>query len=231
MTEFAGHAQPDRSHSQALPVLPAQADQQLLACHECDQLHQRRSLPTGARALCSRCGALLYRHRANSIERSLSLYLTALVLLLLTISFPFMSISLSGQLQQTHLFSGIHELFHEGYWPLALLVLLTIIVIPLVQISGYLALLGPLHRARNGHPVRGIRHGARLFRWMRAMRPWSMIEVYVLGVLVSLVKLSNYATIIPGTALFSLGALMLVLAAAASALDSDEVWQRLETCS
>jgi len=196
--------------------------QPLVACHECDQLHQRQSLPTGAAAVCSRCGAVLYRHRANSIERSLSLYFTALVLLLLTISFPFMDISLSGQTQQTHLFSGIRLLFQEGYWPLAGLVLLTIIIIPLVQISGYLSLLWPLHRGR-----RFIR-GAHLFRWMRAMRPWSMIEVYVLGVLVSLVKLANYATIIPGTALYSLGALMLVLAAAASALDPDEVWQRLE---
>ena len=196
--------------------------QQLVACHECDQLHQRQSLPAGTTATCSRCGAVLYRHRANSIERSLSLYFTALILLLLTISFPFMDISLTGQTQQTHLFSGIRILFHEGYWPLALLVLLTIIVIPLIQISGYLALLWPLHRGR-----RAIR-GAHLFRWMRAMRPWSMIEVYVLGVLVSLVKLANYATIIPGTALYSLGALMLVLAAAASALDPDEVWQRLE---
>ena len=204
------------------PDRPHRPGQPLVACHQCDQLHQRRSLPTGAAAVCERCGAVLYRHRTNSIERSLSLYFSALVLLLLTISFPFMSISLSGQLQQTHLFSGIHTLFLEGYWPLAALVLLTIIVIPLVQISGYLSLLWPLHRGRR------CVHGARMFRWMRAMRPWAMIEVYVLGVLVSLVKLATYATIIPGTALYSLGALMLVLAAAASALDPDEVWQRLE---
>ena len=198
------------------------ATQSLIACHECDQLHQRQSLPSGATAVCSRCGALLYRHRANSIERSLSLYFTALILLLLTIGFPFMDISLSGQTQQTHLFSGIHLLFHEGYWPLAVLVLVTIVLVPLVQIVGYLTLLWPLRRGRR------VIRGAHLFRWMRAMQPWSMIEVYVLGVLVSLVKLANYATIIPGTALYSLGALMLVLAAAASVLDPDEIWQRLE---
>jgi len=195
---------------------------ELGACPECDQLHRRRPLPEGGSARCSRCNALLYRHRHNSLERSLSLYLTALVLLILTNIFPFMGFSLSGQLRETLLFSGIFELFQEGYWPLALLVLMTIIVIPAVQICGYIWLLWPLHHGRRSFGA------ARLFRWLRAMRPWAMIEVYVLGVLVSLVKLANYASVVPGIALFSLGLLMLTLAAAASSLDPDDIWRQLD---
>ena len=200
------------------PPLPSS---ELTACPECDQLHRYQPLPVGAAASCSRCGAVLYRHKHNGIEHALGLYLTALVLLLLTNIFPFMGFSLSGQLQETLLFSGIHELFREDYWPLALLVLLTIIVVPSFQICGYIWLLWPLSRGRRCHG------GTHLFRWLRAMRPWAMIEVYVLGVLVSLVKLAAYATIIPGIALFSLGLLMLTLATAASSLDPDQVWRQL----
>jgi len=194
----------------------------LLACHECDALYRRQTLPTGGTARCRRCGAVLYRHRGNSIDRSLALYLTALVLLVLTNSFAFMGFELSGQLRETHVFSGAAELFREGYWPLGSLVLLTIVIIPGLQITGFLYVLWPLH---HGHRPPW---GARVFRWMRAMGPWAMIEVYVLGVLVALVKLASYAAVIPGISLFSLGALMLTLAAAATSLDADEVWQRLE---
>ncbi len=193
----------------------------LMACHDCDLLHHRRSLPRGGKALCRRCGAVLYRHRANAIERSLSLQLTAAVLLVLTCGFPFMGFALSGQVNETHLFSGIQQLYQQGYWPLASLVLLTIVLVPGLQISGSIYVLWPLHHGRRAPAA------ARVFRWVRAMRPWAMIEVYVLGVLVSLVKLAGYATILPGVALFSLGALMLTLAAAAATLDPDQVWQKL----
>lgn len=204
--------------TQATPA----ADNNLLACHECDCLH-RRGPPTRGTARCRRCGAVLYRHRPNSIAHALALYLTALILLVLTNTFPFMGFELSGQVRETHLISGTLELFQQGYWPLGTLVILTITIIPAIQISGYLAVLWPLHL---GHTPA---HGRLLFRWMRAMRPWAMVEVYVLGVLVSLVKLASYATVIPGVALFSLGALMLALAAAASSLDPDTVWRRLSS--
>lgn len=200
----------------------ASTSNELVACHHCDCLHRRGPSALRGVARCRRCGAVLYRHRPHGIARSLSLYLTALALLILTNSFPFMGFELSGQVRQAHLITGTLELFQQGYWPLGLLVTLTITVIPTVQVLGYLAILWPLHHGRTPS------YGAWLFRWMRAIRPWAMIEVYVLGVLVALVKLASYATVIPGVALFSLGGLMLALAGATASLDPDNVWRRLD---
>jgi paraquat-inducible protein A len=194
--------------------------QTLITCHECGLLQRLERLPKGASALCGRCGALLHRHRPNSLDRTLAWTLAGAILFAVANSFPFLRFELSGQIAQTTLISGVRDLYHQGFWGLAGLVLLTSILIPLIQISMLLYILIPLKLDRVPW------HMARVFRLLRSLEPWGMMEVFMLGILVSIVKLASMATIIPGIALWAFGALIFVLAAAMAALDPDIVWDR-----
>ncbi len=194
----------------------------LIACHECDLIHRVKPLPQKGVANCSRCGSLLYSNKPNSIERTLALSLAGLFLFVLANSFPFLALKTDTQLHQTNLITGIKVLYDQGMEPLSILVFLTTILAPAAQLLGMLYLLLPL-RQRRVPP-----HFAMIFRFVRGLQPWSMMEVFMLGILVSIVKLAKIAAIVPGVAIFSFFGLIVVLAAATASLDPHELWHRWE---
>jgi paraquat-inducible protein A len=194
----------------------------LIACHECDLIHRVKPLPKKGIANCSRCGSVLYRHKPNSLERTLALSLAGLVLFVLANSFPFLALKMESQTHQTNLITGIKVLYTQGMPGLAAVVLLTTILAPLAQLLGMLYLLLPLRH--NRVPLKF----APIFRLVRWLQPWSMNEVFMLGILVSVFKLAKMAQIVPGIAIFSFFALIVVLAAATVSLDPHEIWHRWE---
>lgn len=195
---------------------------QLVACHECDLLQQVAPLPPRAAARCVRCGAMLHRTRPNSIERTLALVISGLILFSVANSFPFLAFDMQGQETQTKLITGVIDLYRQGMLPLAAVVLLTSVAAPLLQLLGLLYVLLPLKLGRTPWLL------VPAFRLVSTLAPWAMMEVFLLGILVSVVKLAGMASIIPGIALWAFALLILVLAAAGAALDSEEVWERLE---
>jgi paraquat-inducible protein A len=194
----------------------------LIACHECDLIHRVRALPQKGIANCTRCGSVLYRHKPNSLERTLALSLAGLVLFVLANAYPFLALKMESQTHQTNLITGIKELYTQDMQGLAVVVLLTTILAPLAQLLGMLYLLLPLRHNRVPPKF------APVFRFVRGLQPWSMMEVFMLGILVSVVKLAKMAQIVPGIAIFSFFALILVLAAATVSLDPHEIWHRWE---
>lgn len=194
----------------------------LIACHECDLIHRVKPLPIKGVANCIRCGSVLYRHKPNSLERTLALSLAGLVLFVLANSFPFLALKMGAQVHQTNLIAGIKVLYIQGMQGLAALVLLTTILAPLAQLLGMLYLLLPLRHDRVPPQF------APIFRFVRGLQPWSMMEVFMLGILVSVVKLAKMAQIVPGIAIFSFFGLIVVLAAATVSLDPHEIWHRWE---
>ena len=194
----------------------------LIACHECDLIHRVKPLPKKGVANCIRCGSVLYRHKSNTLERTLALSLAGLVLFLVANWFPFLSLKMETQVHQTNLITGIEVLYNQGMQPLAILVLLTTILAPLVQLLGMLYVLLPLRHDRVPPKF------APIFRLVRGLETWSMMEVFMLGILVSVVKLAKMAQIVPGIAIFSFFGLIVVLAAANVSLDPHEIWDRWE---
>ena len=194
----------------------------IVACHDCDLLNRLPGQST-ATILCARCGAVLRRAKPNSIERSLALTLCGLILFVLSNSFPFLAMKTGGFVQETTLLTGIHELWKQELYGLATLVLLTCVLVPLAQMTGLLYILAPLHWARGPAPF-----AARVFRLVQEVAPWGMMEVFMVGILVALVKLGHMATIIPGVSVFSFGALIFVMAAAFTSLDPPLLWDRLD---
>jgi paraquat-inducible protein A len=194
----------------------------LMACHDCDLLQRIPAVADGMTVSCCRCGAVLAKPKRNSLERSLAMAVTGLVLFVLANSFPFLGFKVQGQLRETLLLSGIRQLYLQGMPEVAVLVLVTTVLAPLAQLLALLYILLPL---KLGQPAPGMFH---VFRRLRSIEPWSMMEVFMVGILVSVVKLAKMAQIIPGTAAFCFMALIFVMAACMASLDSHEVWNRWE---
>lgn len=196
--------------------------QRIVACPDCDLLNRLEEC-SHASQLCARCGAVLYRPRPNSIERSLALTLTALILFFLSNSFPFLAIKSGSLFQETTLLTGVHQLWKQELQGLSLLVLLTCVFVPLAQMLGLLYILAPLQWLHRPAP-----HAIRVFRLVQEVAPWGMMEVFMIGILVALVKLGHMATIIPGISAVSFGILIFIMAAAFSSLDPVLLWDRLD---
>jgi paraquat-inducible protein A len=194
----------------------------LITCHDCDLIHRVDSVPEGSAAKCSRCGALLYQHKRDSLERTLALTVTGLILFIVANAFPFLGFKIQAQVHETILLTGVRELYHQGIWILATVVLLTTIVIPAVQMVGLLYVLVSLRLNRLPWKLKDV------FRFIQSLQPWAMLEVFMLGILVSIVKLGKMATIVPGIAAFAFMALIFVLAASMAVLDPHAVWEKIK---
>ncbi len=193
----------------------------LLACHECDLLQRELPLPPAGVLRCRRCDAELSRSRPDSVDRALALTLSAMVLFAVGNTFPMVGLDVNGDLVQTTLLGAARVLYEDGMWPIAALVLTTTFVMPLLQMATMLYLLVPLRLGRIPFRFDVV------FRLLKLVRPWGMTEVLILGMLVALVKLAHIASVVPGTALWTFGALMVMLAAASGAFDPRDFWSRM----
>lgn len=194
----------------------------LTLCPECDLLQRSPQLPPGGTSRCVRCGQTLHRDRPDSIDRTLALTITGLVLFAIANAFPFLSFEMQGQVTETTLMTGVRDLVAQGKGEVAAVVFFTSILAPGLQLALLLVVLAPLKwggRLPPGFPT--------LFRWFKRLVPWGMMDVFMIGILVSVVKLTDMANIVPGLSLFAFVVLIFVLAAAQASLDPDAVWDRV----
>lgn len=198
------------------------AGSQLIACHECDLMQREVPLPRGGVAFCGRCGAELYRSHPDSFERTLAFTVAAIFLFAIANAFPIVGVKLQGQVIQTTLFDTVRTLYSEDMKSVAVLVFVTAMLMPAIKLFALTYLYLPLRLGR------AAPHFALVFRMLRTVHPWSMVEVFLLGILVSVIKLENLASVVPGIALWSFGALMLLMAALAAVFDPRGLWTRME---
>lgn len=196
-----------------------------IACLECDLIVGIGDLAPGERAMCPRCGHLLSRCVRDSYERGMAFAISALVFLVIANSFPFLAFERSGFESVMTLPSSAMELYRYGYLGLAVLVFGFIIVVPAVYLALLLAVLVPL--ARGLHVPWLVRAGKALYR----LAPWSMVEVFVIGVLVSLVKIAAMATVVMGISFWAYIAFALCFTAALASVDRLATWDRIEMLS
>ncbi|EUC17413.1 paraquat-inducible protein A [Paraburkholderia hospita] len=194
----------------------------VIACHECDLLQRESTVPPEGALRCCRCRATLYRRHANSLDRTLAYALAACVLWIVSNAFPIVGLSVNGDLVETTLFGAVRVLYRDGMWPLSALIFTTTMLMPACQALGLVWLLLPLRLGRTPYRADAV------FRSLRVAQEWGMTEVLILGLLVALVKLAHIASVVTGPSLWSFGALMLLLAAAASAFDARDLWSRLQ---
>ena len=171
-----------------MPKLQPQPD--TVICHECALSVEIPTLNHKQKAHCPRCGFTLTAKNDNAIDGIIASALASLILLFATIPFDFLSFSAQGQKQTMDMLSGIDTLISNDYFSLALLQTIAIFFIPLILILGFLYLLIPL-RLYN-QPPQGA---AFVFKLIFALLPWGMVEIFLVGALVSLIKITSMADI------------------------------------
>jgi len=197
------------------------ADESLVACLDCDLLQRIPEIPAGASVRCPRCDRELWRHKPDSLNRTLALTLAALALYLIANTVPMLGLHAAGREAFTTVVGGAHQLWLDGQPVVSLLVLFAAVISPALQIAFLLLITIGCQSER---PPAWV---GMFLQHLHFTRTWSMIEVMLLGVLVSLTKIAEYASVVLGTALFALFALVILLAAIQSCFDPREVWQRI----
>jgi paraquat-inducible protein A len=218
-------AESNATASRLLKVNMVAPESEYIACHECDLINSIRDVPHDATAKCRQCGAQIYRDIQNSTENALWLSIASAILIVLANTFPIFTFKLEGQEQVASIVTGVQELYRQGFWQLAGLVLLCSIVAPLIRIwiGIYIFLSFRLRRTP--------KHLASIFRAFEALGPWSMMEVFLLGLIVAYVKLSSLATIIVGVACYSFIAMIFVTTWLSASIEPRDIWSRLSANS
>ena len=198
-----------------------EAPNAIVVCRGCDRLYERKALPRGDVARCRRCGTGLYGAFRHDLDAVLALSLSAVILFVFSYSVPLMSFAASGQSQSGNVLSGVVGLYEEGFLWLALLVFLTATALPFCHMVGlcYVLLAG-----RFDLPLPG---GLLIFRAVRRLPTWAMLEVYVVAALVAYVKLGDFGSVHPHLALVGLFLAATAVMAAEFFLDSGELFAAL----
>jgi paraquat-inducible protein A len=172
-------------------------------------------------ALCPRCGTILHRATGYRLDQAIALTLTALILLTILCTTTLMNVQTAGIMLSAGLFSGPAELVRRQMSVLAVVIVFVTVIAPFGKLAATLYVLVRLNEAR---PPRHLR---RVFIWAERLRPWSMIEVFVLGVLVAYVKLGDLVQIGLEVGVYALFALTFVIVWADVALDRQAIWAQL----
>ena len=168
-----------------------------------------------------RCNALLVRHPRGGLDAPLALSITAFILFLATNTFPFMTLAIEDRFQETTLAGAFWSLYQADQLWLSVVVLITSIVGPaLIIVSGIYVLAA----VRWNLPLPWVRG---VLQTISHVRPWGMLDVFMLGVLVALVKLRDMADVILGPGLYAFAALLVVSAAMASRFEPRELWDKM----
>jgi len=181
-----------------------------IVCEGCDAVYRRVRLRRREVSHCPRCSTELDRHAGDQSARVLPLTVACLILFAIANLFPIVEIELQGLSSETTLVGAVVALTTEGMSPVALLVLATTLLFPLLQLCILFYLLVPMRYERRpaGFEL--------LVNALVALRPWGMVEVFLLGVLVAIIKLSSMAQVIAGPALWAFMGLTVLLTAVLS---------------
>jgi paraquat-inducible protein A len=178
---------------------------EFLVCPHCDSVHRAVGLDRHEVAACVACGRVLARSLSLSIDQALALTVTAALVFLIANSYPLMTIEVGGMRTEATVWGAALLMLHGwAAWPAAVLAL-SMFILPLLQIA---LLLWVLAFARFGRRAPGF-HG--LLVTLHRSRPWSMTEVFLLGALVAIVKLSSWVHVIPGIGIWALATLTMLL--------------------
>jgi paraquat-inducible protein A len=193
----------------------------MVACPECDLLQEEVDLGPRCVAQCARCGAQLFRRIPHSLDRTLACFIGAAIFLVIANAFPALSLEAQGLRNSATILGSAQALYDDNERLVAILVFMTTILLPAIEIGAMVFLLGSL---RLGHVPRSLSF---VYRLAEAVRPWTMMSVFLIGVLVSLVKLSHMATVVLGIGVYSLAGTIIMIAAAVSMYDPRAFWQRV----
>jgi paraquat-inducible protein A len=197
----------------------------LSACKTCGQVHAGEPLKPGMVGKCSRCGSAVAQHTSYSLHWTAALSLSALILYVPANVFPILRLEMYGASSENTVWSGCERLFRDGDWGIAVIVFLASILIPLLKLTSLFTL---VTFSRFKIPW-WKRQRYWMYRFVDSIGRWAMLDVFVVAILVSLVKLQRMATIIPGKGLIAFTGVVVLTLFASVAFDPQLIWETRES--
>jgi paraquat-inducible protein A len=192
-----------------------------IACGTCGLVQRVGELSPGTAAECCRCGSILDERKVDSLGRTAAFSLAALIFYVPANIYPILRMEYYGANSESTVWDGCATLFRNGQWVVAVIVFLASILIPLFKLLGlfFLVISARLDSARSR------KERARICRLIAVTGPWAMLDVFLLAVLVSLVKLEQIATVLPGTGLLAFTAVVVLTILASASFDPKRIWK------
>ena len=204
------------------PIFKTARNTGLISCHSCHLLCQRAEQPSHMR--CPRCGAGMHDRKPNSIARTWALVLAAFIFYIPANVFPITIVISLGKAQSDTIMSGVIYFLQTGMWPIALIIFLASIFIPLLKLLALIFLLISVQRKTNWRR----QDRTRLYRIVEIIGRWSMVDIFVVTILVALVHLGGLATIHAGPGALFFGAVVVITIVAAMSFDPRLIWDTEE---
>lgn len=193
----------------------------LMSCHDCGLLSKESD---AHHCYCPRCGAALHPRKPNSIVRTWALLIAAYILYIPANLLPVMqSGSIFGSQKDT-IFSGVIYLWNSGSAPIALLIFFASILVPLAKLFALTYLVVSVQRSSVKWPLQRTK----LYRLAEFVGRWSMIDVYVVALLVTLVQFGGLAVIAPAPGAIAFGAVVVITMIAAMSFDPRLIWDPIK---
>ena len=184
-------------------------------CHTCGRLGSPIAEP-----VCRRCGTALHLRKPDSLQRSWALLIAAYALYLPANLLPIMETRSLFGVQQDTIMSGVVYLWSSGSWVLAMVVFIASVAVPLLKMLSLTALLVGVQRRSHRQPLQRTR----LYRFLELIGRWSMLDVYVVTILVALVQIQSLASILPGSGVLAFAAVVVLSMLATMAFDPRLIW-------
>ncbi len=199
-------------------LLPRAADVGLAGCHTCGKVSP---VTVGD---CPRCGSHLHLRKPDSIQRTVALMIAAVALYIPANMLPIMTVVELGDVTENTILSGMRTFWRQGAYPIAIVIFTASILIPLLKIIA----LSWLCLAASGklHPSPGML--GKIYWFTELLGRWSMVDIFVVGILVALVQLGNYMTITPGPGALAFAGVVVLTMFAAMSFEPRLLWDRLE---
>ncbi len=193
----------------------------MVSCRCCHLLCRRVLVP----ALCPRCGARLHSRKSNSITRTWALVVAAIIFYIPANIFPITHTTSLGGVQSDTILSGVIYFIHSGSWPVALIIFVASVLVPLLKILILIILLISTQFHWQWWPV----ERTRLYRLTEAVGRWSMLDIYVVTILVALVHFGKLANISAGSGAVYFAAVVVITMFAAETFDTRLIWDTIGT--
>ncbi len=194
------------------------------SCHDCALVIALPELAAHPATRCPRCRAPVHRRKPDSLRRCWALVIAALILYIPANLYPVMRITSIGVAQEDTILSGAIYLLMHGMWPLALVVFIASVVVPLLKISALTFVLISVQLRSQWRPV----DRTRIYRITEAVGRWSMVDIYVVTILVALVRMGALASVDARVGAVYFGSVVVLTMLAAESFDPRLIWDRLE---
>ncbi len=193
-----------------------------IICKKCHTLHRKIKLHHGTKALCQQCNTLLYRHHQNFIDRLLALSLVEFIALIIAFSFTIIKININGIYRGLDFSSIFYTIFHNHYYIVGIIVLFFIFIFPIVILLSLILALILMKLKRFKYLVK------RLLILIAKLSHWSMIDIFLLSILVAMVKLFDYAQLEFSVAFIALILVILLDIFTLKRVSFSDMWEEYE---